>query len=1458
MQRLSDPLGEDQVVQLDSQGPLRSLCKPNFRGYSGCYAIVLFNDSPLSTGVNNTWNYTIQVDPVRSGYQYNVHRGDNDIQIYHLPVQLAVDNAITDATDVPSELMFSSQNQSQYDYQIRIGFLANIIQNLAIVFFISMLPFVYHVVNVITSERESGVSALIDAMGGSPASRLLSYIASFFILYLPSWIIFGTLYWYLIFPESNAAIFIFWQLLSGMAIVTASVLAATFFKTSKISSVFVCVCVCCLAGGAAILVNRRVDTARVIALSLLFPGMNYIFAITQMARFPLVELPVDINTVDIPTLPFIGAKQTYYVAVWVFLVLLVVQILVYPVLAILCERAFHGVNTTSRTLSVSGDSAESNVAVRVTGLSKVYTVWWKQMFGIKDADSTKALDNLDLIAHKRQILCLLGANGAGKSTTLDILAGAHRQTSGEVTIYAPPEKLGICPQRNVLFSRLTVYEHVQFWSQIKGGHEDKAALEELIEACDLTLKKSSQAAKLSGGQKRKLQLACMFVGGSTVCLMDEVTSGLDPLSRRAIWNIILAERAKRSMVFTTHFLDEADVLADHIVILSQGHPKCVGTGAELKNRYGGGYRVYIPQEIDVEGVDAPKKVHQDHVVYTTPDSKSAAKLVAQLEASGHPEIQITGPTIEDVFLKVAQADVATVGDGTPGLGEANREANPEKLSDGQTTTFFQQVRALMIKRLHILPRYWIAAFLALALPIACMPPINVFIDPHFTRPTCDGREVQYTSSYPLSLYSDYAYSDSSFLMKKPLGPPSANQTAFEALKEDPVGYTYKIDTFWKDWEVMNNYDAFVQYVGDNRLKLGYGGIYTGDSSHGALVAHGGYGGPSTAMTMLNLYTGMRSGVKIQVSLTSIFTSGSISLSSWQYLLYANFIFAVFPAFFALYPAYERSQQIRSLQYSNGVRPLPLWASYFLFDLCFVVAISIAYTVTISLQFPSWWKPEYMFPVCLFYGISLILFSYIISTRAKSQLSSFLWTIAISVMSYFALALAYGLPVAFFDVSNIQKNTDAISFSLDLIFPIGSMFRAMSIGLNTYQLACHGDSMVTDPGSWWAYGCPIAYLILQIIVLAVILIWMDGDLSAVIMKRSPRSSSLAPGAGSPSSWGSAVEKEAARVEQSDADLLRLVRVSKSYGKHLAVDNVSLGLGESEIVALLGPNGAGKTTIVNMIRADMTPSSGHIYLRDVDVVKNPRLAQKSMGVCPQFDALDLLTTRQHLEFYGRIKGIPDFKRNAELVMRKVGLLAYASKQASALSGGNKRKLSLGIALVGNPAVLILDEPSSSMDAVAKRMMWRILEEVAPGRSLLLTTHSMEEADALATRAAILSQRLLAIGTTQNLRKEYANLYHVQLVLRTAPLSTDTEMASVESAVRDEFVDVTFEGQSLGGQIKFMVPSTSGDHQGRGIGDLINWLEEHREELSLQDYSIGAPTLERVFLNVVKDGPAGHIEV
>jgi ATP-binding cassette subfamily A (ABC1) protein 3 len=252
------------------------------------------------------------------------------------------------------------------------------------------------------------------------------------------------------------------------------------------------------------------------------------------------------------------------------------------------------------------------------------------------------------------------------------------------------------------------------------------------------------------------------------------------------------------------------------------------------------------------------------------------------------------------------------------------------------------------------------------------------------------------------------------------------------------------------------------------------------------------------------------------------------------------------------------------------------------------------------------------------------------------------------------------------------------------------------------------------------------------------------------------------------------------------------------------------------------------------------------------------------------MDQMTVLEHLRFYARVRGVPEIEHNVQAVIKAVGLEAFSSRMAAKLSGGNKRKLSLGIALIGDPTVLLLDEPSSGMDAASKRVMWKTLAAVVPGRSLLLTTHSMEEADALADRAGIMASRMLAIGTSDHLRKKHGNCYYLHLVMKSAPHTTAEEIAQLESWIYQRFPGATVEDKTYNGQIRFSVPagrSTAGSEAqsevavdvdkitgdgvldgGVGIGSLITVLEDNREALGLEHYSVSPTTLDQVFLTIV----------
>jgi len=220
----------------------------------------------------------------------------------------------------------------------------------------------------------------------------------------------------------------------------------------------------------------------------------------------------------------------------------------------------------------------------------------------------------------------------------------------------------------------------------------------------------------------------------------------------------------------------------------------------------------------------------------------------------------------------------------------------------------------------------------------------------------------------------------------------------------------------------------------------------------------------------------------------------------------------------------------------------------------------------------------------------------------------------------------------------------------------------------------------------------------------------------------------------------IAAEVKRVSAATNDGLRVQHITKGYGNNVAVQDITFGVGRGEVFALLGPNGAGKSTTISLVRGDIQPShtSGEIFVEDIPISKRRAAARNHLGVCPQVDACDQMTVVEHLQFYARVRGVEDVAHNIREVIRAVGLGPFQHRMAAKLSGGNKRKLSLAIALMGNPSVLLLDEPSSGMDVCAKRVMWRTLASVVPGRTLVLTTHSMEEADALADRAGIMGKK------------------------------------------------------------------------------------------------------------------------
>ncbi|KAK6493939.1 phospholipid-transporting ATPase ABCA1-like [Huso huso] len=221
-----------------------------------------------------------------------------------------------------------------------------------------------------------------------------------------------------------------------------------------------------------------------------------------------------------------------------------------------------------------------------------------------------AVDGLTLGFYEGQITSFLGHNGAGKTTTMSILTGLFPPTSGTAYILGKDirsdlstirQNLGVCPQHNVLFDQLTVEEHIWFYARLKGLSEVevKAEMEQIVVDVGLPNKRKAKTSQLSGGMQRKLSVALAFVGGSKVVILDEPTAGVDPYSRRGIWDLLLKYRHGRTIILSTHHMDEADILGDRIAIISHGKLCCVGSSLYLKNQLGTGYYLTLVKK-DVE------------------------------------------------------------------------------------------------------------------------------------------------------------------------------------------------------------------------------------------------------------------------------------------------------------------------------------------------------------------------------------------------------------------------------------------------------------------------------------------------------------------------------------------------------------------------------------------------------------------------------------------------------------------------------------------------------------------------------------------------------------------------------------------------------------------------------------------------------------------------------------------
>uniref|UniRef100_A0A2K6GPU3 ATP binding cassette subfamily A member 7 n=1 Tax=Propithecus coquereli TaxID=379532 RepID=A0A2K6GPU3_PROCO len=1157
-----------------------------------------------------------------------------------------------------------------------------------------------------------------------------------------------------------------------------------------------------------------------------------------------------------------------------------------------------------------------------------------------------ALRGLSLDFYQGHITAFLGHNGAGKTTTLSILSGLFPPSGGSAFVLghdvqssmaAIRPHLGVCPQYNVLFDMLTVGEHVWFYGRLKGLSVAAVGPEQdrLLQDVGLVPKQYVQTRHLSGGMQRKLSVAIAFVGGSHVVILDEPTAGVDPASRRSIWDLLLKYRKDRTLILSTHHLDEAELLGDRVAVVAGGRLCCCGSPLFLRRHLGSGYYLTLvkgPPPLTTSGkgdTDWEDAVHarQERKTGSTagegapqllalvqrwvPGARLVEELphelvlvlpyVGALDGSFAQlfreldrrlgELRLASYGISDTSLEEVWGwvVVAGPGGGLPGGGTTMRLKMPPEesaLDNGELAGSVpetqalqgsgtdavgqvqgwaltrQQLRALLLKRFLLarrsrngpVPQIVLPAlFVGLALVFSLIVPPFGHYPALRLSPTMYGAQVSFFSedapgdparAHLLTVLLGEAGLEEPPLHNKPLpcrfsvpevpagvakvlasgnwtpeSPSPAcqcSQPGIRRLLPDcpaAAGGPPPPQAVTSSGEVVQNLTG--RNLSDFLVKTyprlvpapslparchRYGGFSLGGRDPGLPSGHE----VGRSVEELQALLSPPPGGALARVLNNL-TAWAHGLDAWHSLKvwfnnkgWHSMVAFVNRANNALLHAHlPPGPASRACSITTFNHPLNLTKQ----QLSEVALMASSVDVLVS--------------ICVVFAMSFVpaSFTLVLIEERVTQAKH--------------LQLMGGLPPNLYWLSNFLWDMCnylvpvCIVVLIFLAFQQKAYVAPANLPALLLLLLLYGWSItpLMYPASFFFSVPSTAYVVLTCINL---FIGINGSMATFVLELF-----------------------------SDQKLQEVSRILKRV--FLIFPHFCLGRGLIDMVR-------------NQAMADAFERLGENFLLGGAVaadrlrafpaaVHGPLLALATPRLQP---CAFHLTLHPHPgPIFALARPVPTLApplltlappilagpapQTASWGLARLGLPQYADQPAGTYSGGNKRKLATAMALVGDPAVVFLDEPTTGMDPSARRFLWNsLLAVVREGRSVVLTSHSMEECEALCTRLAVMvNGRFRCLGSVQHLKGRFGAGH-------TLTLRVPVERSQTAAA----FVAAAFPGAELrevhGGRLRFQLPPGGRCALARVFGELA----AHRAEHGVEDFSVSQTTLEEVFLYLSKD--------
>jgi ATP-binding cassette subfamily A (ABC1) protein 3 len=1075
-----------------------------------------------------------------------------------------------------------------------------------------------------------------------------------------------------------------------------------------------------------------------------------------------------------------------------------------------------------------------------------------------------AVNGLDLDIFQG-IYVLLGENGSGKSTTISMLTGLIPLTNGSAEVDGADvstqldfvrNSISICPQHDLLSDRLSGAEHLRLFGRLKGVPLDEleARIVDTLNDVGLGTAGDQLVETYSGGMKRSLSLGISLIAHSSVVFIDEASSGMDMEKRRTLWDMLLRKKKEGStLVLTTHYMEEAEILGDRIGIMHRGNLVREGSLDFLKRELG--YQIHTSQP---KGSSSSASQANVELLPLSRRDELPEKLKVLESAFEH--VAVTTPNLEEVFVQLGKSldkDDASIDNGHGNYSSTSKKS-ALAIDTPAPAPRSQQILAYWKKRARAETRNTgtILCFILAPILITALGLAISRISTHYMNELPKAMQLSKASGDPMSLN----FANAHFPTQVPYGSPNSqpflsdwgSSTPGLEMKYIGAPLASLSDYLWsgKDSKLANLGGLFVFSQSSSHPDVSgtyHVGIEYNQTEVYSLNRLVNFVDNAIARHYLNLTSpapnardqpmlGVRSvpfpdkSIKSDDSLVLQMLSNGLVLLNTQFAYMMCMCFALLGGLVGKQITEDMEKQVIPQLRRVGMASSTFWIANLLFNMGRMIISGLLAMAVVA-----------CFKVTIVMGTSFLPFALstilqACTTVLLSVLISKIFTSAASAQRFIPLILVLlvmipsTLQSMMSAMSNMFKNPNnplqTISTIIPLVSPMSSLIAVVNKIGSAYTASWGTPSLsiVLSPNHT---GIPllvqVTHLVVLVITLAVVE-YFKAKIRTTPKDEAPGMANI-PTPGVPPTAGlsttnsglskgalglnSSMENDASSVPLEDSDegldeiSVQLRHVWKRYrfAQRRAVIDTSLSVPRGICFGLLGPNGAGKSTTISMLIGDVSPSGGSYSLDGIEAIgksQNDLYHQVRLACCLQVNSLyDDMSVKEHIELYLLLRNNRtdfDLDKATREIMQRMKLSPHSHKLAKQLSGGNKRKLCTALAALTFQSIVVLDEPSTGCDPSMRRTLWQVIKAEQAQKALILTTHSMDEADAVCNRIAImLNGQVVSLGTPQALKAQCGG-YELQLRLPAASPQATDDSANQIAALEDEFLKPNFPASIL----------------------------------------------------------------